>query len=118
MSRNAPGFLPQVAFSILLALSLRPRHGYELMQQIEEDSHGKLRLGPGALYGAIRQLHYDGLIEEVSPESSHERRRYYRLTPAGAARLGAEVEYFEASVSLAKERRILGNAMRLMPWLS
>ena len=42
--------LPQVAFSILLALSLKPRHGYEIMKQVEEDSNGKIKLGPGALY--------------------------------------------------------------------
>ena len=106
MSRNAPGFLPQVSFSILLALSLRPRHGYELMQQIEEDSHGKIHLGPGALYGSIRQLNDEGFIEEVSRENSHERRRYYRLTPAGRKRLGAELEYFAASVDLARQRRV------------
>ena len=111
MSRNAPGFLPQVSFSILLALSLKPRHGYELMQQIEEDSGGRLRIGPGALYGAIRQLHEGGLIEEMAVESDHERRRYYRLTQAGRKRLGAELEYFQASVTLGKNRRILGNAM-------
>lgn len=112
MSRNAPGFLPQVSFSILLALSLRPRHGYEMIQQIEEDSGGKLRLGPGALYGAIRQLNEDGLIEEVPPEPQHERRRYYRLTTTGRKRLGAEIEYFEASVNLAKQRRVF-DATRL-----
>ncbi|HUB93663.1 MAG TPA: PadR family transcriptional regulator [Verrucomicrobiae bacterium] len=117
MSRNAPGFLPQVSFSILLALSLQPRHGYELMQQIEEDSHGKLQLGPGALYGAIHQLHDEGLIEELPVESDHERRRYYRLTTAGAERLGAELEYFETSVTLARERRVFDGMELTAAWL-
>ena len=107
MSRNTPGLLPQVSFSVLLALSLRPRHGYELMQQIEEDSSGRLRLGPGALYGAIRLLDDEGLIEEVLPELPQERRRYYRLTLAGRKRLGAELDYFASSMNLAKQRHIL-----------
>lgn len=112
MSKNVPGFLPQVSFSILLALSLKPRHGYQLMQQIEDDSEGKIKLGPGALYGSIRQLNDDGLIEEVSAEAN-DRRRYYRITDAGRARLGTELRYFETSVHLAKERQIFGNTMRI-----
>ncbi|HEY8998776.1 MAG TPA: PadR family transcriptional regulator [Candidatus Saccharimonadales bacterium] len=112
MSKNIPGFLPQVSFSILLALSLKQRHGYELMQQIEDDSQGRIKLGPGALYGAIRQLHDENLIEEVPPELEHDRRRYYRITENGRARLGTQLQYFEASVSLAKERQIFSEALR------
>jgi len=111
MSRSAPGFLPQVSFSILLALSLRERHGYEIMQQVEEDSEGKVKLGPGSLYGAIKQLDEDGLIEEVASMTPQDRRRYYKITKAGRERLGAEMRYFEATVSLAKERRILGSSI-------
>lgn len=105
MSRRTSSLLPQVAFSILLALSLKPRHGYELMQQIEHDSGGKVKLGPGALYGTIKQLHDDGLIEEVP--DTNERRRYYRLTKMGIDRLGAELSYFKNAVRLAEERNLL-----------
>lgn len=102
MSRKVTNLLPQVSFSILLALSLKERHGYELMQQVEQDSKGIVRIGPGALYGAIKQLHEDGLIEEV--ESSDERRRSYRLTKRGRERLGSELRYFESAVKLALQR--------------
>jgi DNA-binding PadR family transcriptional regulator len=107
MSKHVPGFLPQVSFSILLALSLKPRHGYELMQQIEDDSEGRIKLGPGALYGTIRQLNDDGLIKELPAADGHERRRYYRITDAGRDRLGTELRYFESTVALAKERQAL-----------
>jgi DNA-binding PadR family transcriptional regulator len=43
MARNSTNTLPQVAFSILLALSLKDRHGYELMKQVEADSRGVIR---------------------------------------------------------------------------
>ncbi|HSX30556.1 MAG TPA: PadR family transcriptional regulator [Candidatus Saccharimonadales bacterium] len=109
MSRPASGLLPQVTFSILFALSLKPRHGYELMQQIEHDSVGKLKLGPGALYGAIKRLVDDNLIEEIPFEDERERRRYYRLTRKGWNRLGADLEYYENTVRLAKERRAFGD---------
>jgi len=106
MNKLLDGLLPQVSFSILLALSLKPRHGYELMQQVEHDSAGRVKLGPGALYGSIKQLHEAGLIEEVP--FMEERRRYYRLTKKGWDRLGAEMRYFENAVKLAHERKLFG----------
>lgn len=98
--------LPQVAFSILLALSLRERHGYEIIKQIAEDSDGKIKLGPGALYTSIKQLHEQGLIEEIK-HYDDVRRRYYRLTSAGRKTLGAELEYYENTVALARKRQVL-----------
>ncbi len=107
MSKPTSNLLPQVTFSILFALSLKPRHGYELMQQIEHDSQGKVVLGPGALYGSIKQLREQSIIEEMPFEGS-ERRRYYRLTKKGWDRLSAEIDYFENTVKLAKKRRVFG----------
>lgn len=95
--------LPQVSFSILIALSLKPRHGYEIMQQVADDSLGKIKLGPGSLYSAIKQLTEDGLIEEM-PDSG--RRRYYRLTKKGHDKLNTELEYFDNTLKLAKQRRV------------
>lgn len=98
--------LPQVAFSILLALSLKERHGYEIIKQITDDSNGKIKLSPGALYTSIKQLNEQGLIEEVESKDDV-RRRYYRLTNKGKKSLGAELEYYDKSVALAKQRRVL-----------
>jgi DNA-binding PadR family transcriptional regulator len=97
--------LPRVAFGILLALSLRPRHGYEIMSQVEDDSGGRVRLGPGSLYASIKQLRERGLVEEVDADGGDSRRRYYRLTTAGRAALDLEVDYYERSVRLATQRR-------------
>ena len=97
--------LPQVSFSIMLALSLRPRHGYEIMSQVDEDSLGKIKLGPGSLYTSIRILSEAGLIEEIV--GSDPRRRYYQLTKNGRARLNAELEYFQQTVNIARERQML-----------
>ncbi len=101
--------LPQVSFSIMLALSLKPRHGYEIMKQVEADSNGILKIGPGALYTAIKQLNEAGLITEVP--TTDERRRYYQLTEKGRERLGAELQFFETTVAIARERRLLGDAI-------
>jgi len=109
MAKHSPGLLPQVSFSILFALSLKPRHGYELMQQVEHDSKGKVKLGPGALYGTIKQLREDSLIEEMPFEGDNQRRRYYRLTRKGWNQLNAELDYFENTVRLARERNLLAD---------
>jgi DNA-binding PadR family transcriptional regulator len=115
MGRNIPNLLPQVSLGILLALSLKPRHGYELIQQIEHDSAGKVKLGPGALYGAIKHLSEDSLIEEVPLEDS-ERRRYYRLTKQGWNRLGTEMKYYDTVVKLAQKRHALGGDSGAFGW--
>jgi DNA-binding PadR family transcriptional regulator len=98
--------LPQVAFSILLALSLKHRHGYEIIKQVNEDSLGKIKLSPGALYTSIKQLNEQNLIEEIE-DGSDTRRRYYRLTSKGKKILGAELEYYKNTVELARQRQVL-----------
>jgi len=99
--------LPQISLSILVALSLKPRHGYEIMKQVEEDSDGRIRLAPGALYSAIKNLLDAKLIEEV-PQAD-ERRRYYILTDSGVCQLQAELEYFDITLQLARRRLAPGS---------
>ncbi len=97
--------LPQVAFSILLALSLKPRHGYEIMKQVGEDSKGKIKLAPGALYTSIKLLNEQNLITELEDQPDT-RRRYYQLTDKGRSKLNAELEYYDNTVKLAKQRKV------------
>lgn len=92
----------------MFALSLKPRHGYEIMQQVGADSNGRVHLGPGALYGAIKTLREDNLIEEM-PFEGNKRRRYYRLTKKGWDILSSEVNYYHHIVVLARERRLLSD---------
>ena len=67
---------------ILTSLASGPKHGYALLQDIEE--FAGVRLGPGTLYGAISRLEERGLIE---PLDGTGRRRPYRLSAAGAEAL-------------------------------
>jgi DNA-binding PadR family transcriptional regulator len=101
--KRSMDLLPQISFGILMALSLMPRHGYEIMKQVNDDSLGKIKVGPGSLYTVIKQLSDDGFIEEVEGEDS--RRRYYRLTKDGWKRLNAELDYFDNTLKLAKQRK-------------
>ena len=80
--------LPAAAFQILLALAERDLHGYAIMRQVEEQTGGKARLGPGTLYGAIARLEQQGLIKPLEPE---ERRQPYKITAAGLRVLRAKL---------------------------
>ena len=57
--------LPAVAFQIMLSLADGDLHGYAIMRQVEEQTGGRLRLGPGTLYSSIQALLEGELIEEV-----------------------------------------------------
>ena len=98
--------LPQVAFSILLALSLKERHGYEIIKQIKEDSNGKILLSPGALYTSIKQLVEQQLIQEQQ-HIDDTRRRYYRLSAKGKEVLSDELSYYQNTIALARQRQVL-----------
>src|SRR6202789_629764 len=103
--------LPAVAFQIMLSLADGDLHGYAIMRQVEEQSNGRLRLGPGTLYGSIQALLEGKLIEEVErPEDTddpQERRRYYRLTVAGRKLARSEAEKMANLLRVARARKIL-----------
>ena len=101
--KRAIELLPQVSFSIMMALSLKPRHGYEIIQQVEYDSMSKICLGPGALYTTLKKLIDSELIEEIDVDNN-ERRRYYQLTKKGWQRLGADLDYYRNIAGLSKAR--------------
>ena len=71
---------------ILSSLAGGAKHGYALMQDIEE--FADVTLQPGTLYGALSRLESDGLIEAIAGDG---RRRPYRLTPIGASALQAQL---------------------------
>jgi DNA-binding PadR family transcriptional regulator len=50
-------------FHILVAVADRERHGYAIMRDVEARTDGALRLGPGTLYGSIKRMLHDGLID-------------------------------------------------------
>ena len=74
--------------------------------RVEERTKGQVILGPGALYGSIQKMLLWGLIEESEdrPEShlDDQRRRYYRITPAGQQALQAELQRMQGILTAAK----------------
>lgn len=95
---------PQI-FYILLALATKELHGYDIMKQVENDSQGKIKLGPGTLYGAIKRMLDEKLILAV--DTSHARRKYYRLTEKGRSLFNNELQRYSETVELARKRSLL-----------
>jgi len=108
---KTPPTLTPAAFHIMLVLASGENHGYAIMREVAEHSNGKMRLGPGSLYGTIKRMLEDGWIEESDerpdPEMDDERRRYYRLTGVGRKLVKAEAERLEQLVKVARGKKLL-----------
>ena len=103
--------LPTATFHILLALGGEEKHGYAIMRDVELLSEGLVKIGPGTMYGSIKRMLSEGLIEESEnrPEadSDDERRRYYRATELGEAVRQAEVERIAKLLKNASSKRAM-----------
>lgn len=95
----------RIEFHVLVALMGGPRHGYGIMQDVDELTAGGLRLSPGTLYSAIKRLRGEALIEEC--EADAERRRCYRLTRRGKTVATEEAQRLSALVRIARKRGLL-----------
>lgn len=113
-------FLPlaPAALHIVLSLNRGERHGYAIMRDVEQLSDGVITMGPGTLYGTIKKLASQGLIEQtetrLDPELDDQRRKYYRLTGLGEAVCAAEIQRLANLV----ERTQRPGASRLLGELS
>jgi DNA-binding PadR family transcriptional regulator len=108
MPRQKLNPLPTAAFHIMMSLADQDLHGYEIMRRVEEQSDGRMRLGPGTLYSSIQALLEAGFIAEVSNDTaSDERRRYYRLTASGRKATREEAERMAGVLRLARTKKLL-----------
>jgi DNA-binding PadR family transcriptional regulator len=96
--------LPPAFFHILIALGDGERHGYAIMQDVAQRTDGKVRMSPGTLYGSIRRMLDEGLIDELTrrPDEDDERRRYYRVTRFGRAVAAAEADRLKTLLQHAR----------------
>ncbi len=99
MPRTEVGRFSDALFLVLSSLAGGSKHGYAMIEDIVAFSGTELE--PGTLYGAIARLEQRGLIEPLPAE---ERRRPYRITPAGVEALKAQVETMAQVVSAGQRR--------------
>lgn len=93
------GALTEVTFLILLSL-YQPRHGYAVMQEIEEWTKGRLRLGAGTLYGALNTLRKKGWIAPYGAKEN--RKNEFIITENGKQAAEAECLRLKQVLSLAE----------------
>ena len=112
MPRKAPhAFVPLKTnwFHILMSLAGGEQHGYAIMQDVLEQTDGKVRLWPATLYGSLKRLIKEGLIvesgERPAPELDDARRKYYRVTPLGQQVLDLESRRLKDLVRVLHARR-------------
>jgi DNA-binding PadR family transcriptional regulator len=106
--------LTPAVFHILLALADGDKHGYAIMQEVEESTEGRTRMGPGTLYGSLDRMLKAGYITESArrpaADEDDERRRYYRLSSFGRQVLQAEAARMARAVSHARSKKIFSSA--------
>ena len=111
-------FLPLTpfAFQVLLAISDAPRHGYGIIQEIDERTGGLIKMRTGTLYTLVQRLLDEKLIAESDdrghPDQDDERRRYYAVTLLGRAVMQAEARRLEAVVGEARRKHVLGKSSK------
>ena len=99
-ARLVESYLPMSEQSFLMLLCLvKPRHGYGIMQQVSEQTNGRVNLSPSTVYTILYKMELDGLIETVS---EIDRRKVYAITSAGKIILEAETERLSSLVCFAK----------------
>ena len=83
-----PGTLDML---ILKAISLKPLHGYGILQRIQQISGDALEIPQGSLYPALYRLeHQELIVAEWGVSENNRRAKYYKLTVAGRRRLREE----------------------------
>jgi DNA-binding PadR family transcriptional regulator len=101
-------------FALLLALHHGERHGYALMADVSELTGGTVTLGPATLYRSLQRMRVDGLVEEtevddepVRADRRAERRRSFRITPAGRTAARAEAQRLARLVEASRALGVL-----------
>ncbi|WP_246879980.1 PadR family transcriptional regulator [Bacillus suaedae] len=79
--------MTEAMYYVLLALST-PLHGYAMMEAVQRVSSGRIKMGPGTLYGILKRLQKNHLI---FLEEADGRRKVYQITNLGREAL--ELEY-------------------------
>lgn len=97
--------LSESTYLVLLSLYHQTLHGYGIIKGIEEVSDGAYTIAPGTLYGVLKNLEKQGLIETVKAEKDSRKKKTYKITIKGKEVLDAEFERYQKIMYLTKKIR-------------
>jgi DNA-binding PadR family transcriptional regulator len=109
MGNSTP--MPPAEFQILLALADGAKHGHGIKVDVVDRTEGRVDMGPGTLYGAIKRLLRRGWIGEVTEsfdDVEDERLRYYAATPEGLAAAREEAARMSSLLGIAHAKQLIG----------
>lgn len=94
--------LSESTYLILLALYQGPLHGYGIIKEIENTSEGKYIIAPGTLYGVLKNLEKQNLIETIAVEREKRKKKTYCITDLGKKVLHSEYERYIRMINYSK----------------
>jgi len=81
--------LTDSSYYILLTL-VEEKHGYSIMQNVEELTDGELKIGPASLYTILKKMQGAQMIKQI--ENDNDRRKVYNITDKGRRVLLKEIK--------------------------
>jgi len=102
--KNSSQPLSEQTYFILLSLQSEPKHGYAIAKDVENLSHGRVKLSVSTLYTTLKRLLDDGWIKLVDelPQGPGKPRKIYEVTKKGGNALVAEIQRMDALVAAAR----------------
>ncbi len=94
-----------INYLILKAMEEGPTYGYALIKKFQDKSNGHWDPSYGTVYGALKRMEDDDLIERTEKED--EDRKYYRLTGKGKEELCEKEEDIE-KIGIQSQDMVLG----------
>jgi PadR family transcriptional regulator PadR len=111
--------MTETAFWILTALAAGRRHGYAVLNDVEQLSGGSVKLRVTTLYASLDRLERDGRIRSVGDEVVDGRaRRYYEILDNGRDELTSEADRLAARAAVARASVTRGAMGRPSPAVS
>ena len=91
----------ELRLALLALINQRPRHGYELIREIEDMTGGAYAPSPGAVYPTLQMLEEEGLIKQAKPkgdeaDSETGGKKPFKATKTGKAELSEREDEVEA----------------------
>jgi DNA-binding PadR family transcriptional regulator len=98
-------YLPmtEAAYYVLISLN-KPRHGYGIMQHVNDITNERINIGAGTMYGNLSRMEKEGLINSVAEE---DRKKIYEISEKGKIVLELEITRLEELLNHGKSE--MGN---------